>query len=196
MPEMTLLEKIFVNSKLQYIYHKWFGISRLLQFADGGQADQILELGCGIGMTTDFIASEFPDAKISALDYDAGQVRIARRNHPAHTVDFIQGDATHLEFDDESFDIIFQVFAFHHIPDYKKAMAEVHRTLKPNGRFLCLDIPVKSYNPLSEWITFQPAEFTKREYMDHLEQLGFHINRLKGLGIFLVEAVKRQPGTP
>lgn len=190
MTEMSLAEKMVVNSKLQYLYHKKFGVNRLIGFANADPVETILEIGCGIGLTTNFIASRFATAKITALDYDSDQLKIAYKSRRSNAISFVKGDATQLQFEDQSFDLIFQIFAFHHIPDYKSAMKEVYRTLKPNGRFLCLEIPVKSVNILNKWITFQPAEFTKKEFVGNLEKSGFCINRCEGRSAFFLEATK------
>jgi len=44
------------------------------------------------------------------------------------------GDATHLEAEDATYDAVFDFGIIHHIPNWKKALAEIWRVLKPGGR--------------------------------------------------------------
>ncbi len=44
-------------------------------------------------------------------------------------------DATHLEAEDSTYDAAFDFGIVHHIPDWRKALGEIWRVLKPGGRF-------------------------------------------------------------
>lgn len=47
-----------------------------------------------------------------------------------------RGDATCLEFRDEEFDFVYSYHVLEHIPEYMKALAEMHRVLKKGGTWL------------------------------------------------------------
>lgn len=190
MAEMHIIEKIIVNSKLDLIFHKWFGVSKLLNWAMVDHTEKILELGCGIGITTKFIAEKFNSAKIIALDYDKSQIQKAKDRQYNRNIKFIVGDATKLKFKNKSFDMVFEILAFHHIPNYEKAIAEVYRALKNGGKFILMDIPLKSINPFHKFFMLQPAEFTKKEFFGKLEEAGFVVRRSKGKIFFSVMALK------
>jgi len=48
-----------------------------------------------------------------------------------------RGDGEDLHFDDKSFDVVTCIDALVHFPNYKKAISEAHRVLRPNGVYLC-----------------------------------------------------------
>lgn len=45
-------------------------------------------------------------------------------------------DMEHLNFNDQSFDLVFSSLALHYLPEWDQVMKEVYRVLKPGGRFL------------------------------------------------------------
>lgn len=190
MVKMGFFAKVFVNSRVQWLLHKWFGISKLLDTTMADQAEKILELGCGIGITTTFIAKRFREAKITALDYDESQIEIAKRRKHNNNVEFIAGDAANLRFKDNTFDVVFEVLAFHHIPEYEKAIKEAHRTLKKGGRFLIMDVGLKSIGLWGKLIFFEPVKFSRKEFVEKLEKTKFKIKWTKGNLFFWIEAIK------
>ena len=74
--EMQKTEKIFVNNPIFNYLHNKFLVERFLKnISDNPKS--ILEVGCGIGYTTKAISKKFPNSKITAMDYDKGQIRLA-----------------------------------------------------------------------------------------------------------------------
>lgn len=127
MAKMGFFEKIFVNSRLDHWYHKYLGFYRFLSQIDLRESVGILEIGCGVGITSNFIASKFTKSKLTATDFDAQQVEHAKRSVVKDNIEFKQEDATKLSFSDASFDICFAIFVFHHIENYPQAVKELHR---------------------------------------------------------------------
>jgi ubiquinone/menaquinone biosynthesis C-methylase UbiE len=93
-----------------------------------------LVVGCGSGKETAVLAHDL-NSKVIGIDiienFDPEAARAVQLQH---------GDATALEFQDASFDIIFSYHALEHIPNYHKALAEMHRVLKPGGIY-CIGTP-------------------------------------------------------
>ena len=50
------------------------------------------------------------------------------------------GDACAISVADASYDAVFDFGIIHHVPDWRRALAEVHRVLKPGGRFYCEEV--------------------------------------------------------
>lgn len=187
MAEMGRVAKMFVNSRLLYYFHRMFGIAKLLDMSGNGKKGRILELGCGVGITTGFIASKFREAKIVAIDYES-QIELARKSKLPN-VRFLAGVATKLQFKGNYFDAVFESFAFHHIPDYEKAIEEAYRVLKPGGKFWIIDFALKSL-PFHRLVAFEPVHFTKDGFVRKLKNKGFVVTKDAGCLIFKVEAIK------
>jgi len=118
--KMAFLERIWVNSSPWNLFTKTFLYWPFLKKIKE-EPKKILEIGCGVGKTTSFIAKRFPEADIVAIDFDGQQIRKASRINKDHNTRFEQGDATQLVFGRNSFDAVFVFMAFHHIDDYKNA---------------------------------------------------------------------------
>jgi SAM-dependent methyltransferase len=58
----------------------------------------------------------------------------------AKNVSFVEAEASSLPLPDAAFDLVTCRTAFHHFPDPVKALSEIHRVLKPGGRFVMEDV--------------------------------------------------------
>lgn len=99
----------------------------------------ILDVGSGRGGGANFLAETFRPRKIVGLDLSAEATAFSRRNYQTASLEFIQGDALNLPFEDESFDIVINVESSHCYPDMSEFLSEVYRVLKPGGHFLLAD---------------------------------------------------------
>ncbi len=103
---------------------------------------RILELGCGAGSATRYMAETFPKAKITALDMSAPYLKVAQEKLRAYPrVDFVQGDATDTDFKDGLFDAVVSVYLMHELPleERVKVLHEAWRLLKPAGVLVVAD---------------------------------------------------------
>ncbi|MDR3563739.1 MAG: class I SAM-dependent methyltransferase [Negativicutes bacterium] len=106
--------------------------------ADGAR---FLEIAPGPGYLSIELAKRGNYA-ITGLDISKTFVRIARENAAKAVVpvDFCQGDATKMPFDDESFDFIFCSSAFKNFAAPQQVLAEIHRVLRKGGKALIIDL--------------------------------------------------------
>ena len=106
---------------------------------------KILDSGCTIGHNSAAWAKTYPDAEVHAIDVSAPLLRYgnARAQSQGVAVQFEQMNATALQFDDESFDVVFSSMFLHELPlkDIHAFMAEAFRVLKPGGLFLNMELP-------------------------------------------------------
>jgi len=95
----------------------------------------ILELGCGRAELTRKIASEYPDATITALEVDAIQHAINIRDNDLDNVTFAEGGAEAIPMAASSVDIVLMFKSLHHVATDQLATAlrEIHRVLVPGG---------------------------------------------------------------
>ncbi len=116
------------------------GVARL---ADVRAQETVLDLGCGTGTLLRALTARQPDARYTGLDPDLRALATASRRLRAEAgrVTLIQGYAQHLPMADHSFDVVLSTLIFHHLADgvKRQAIREVHRVLRPGGRFLLVD---------------------------------------------------------
>lgn len=92
--------------------------------------ERVLDVGCGTGEGTLFLAREFPQARVRGVDFAEEMIRAARAKvglDPEGRVAFKTGDASALPYPDDSFDLV----ALLNMPPF---FAELARVLRPGGQ--------------------------------------------------------------
>jgi SAM-dependent methyltransferase len=113
----------------------WFEwVARRLNLKDG---DKVLDIGCGPGWFWAGAAPVLPELlELTLADQSAGMVSEARERCAAlktWSVTGIEANAAALPFPDASFDCVVAMHMLYHVPDQARAIAEMHRVLKPGG---------------------------------------------------------------
>jgi SAM-dependent methyltransferase len=109
-----------------------------LKDVDLGQ--NLLEVGPGPGLTTDFLRTRFDH--IAALEVDPALADLLKQRMSGTNVTVTQGDATAVPFDDATFSGAVAFTMLHHVPSpalQDRLLSEVHRVLKPGGVFAGTD---------------------------------------------------------
>lgn len=103
----------------------------------------VLDVGSGIGGTSRCLAMEF-GCRVTGIDLTEEYCRAAEMLSSkvglAEQVDFRQGDATNLPFDDGVFDVVWTEHVAMNIPDKTRLYGEMHRVLKPGGTLAIYDV--------------------------------------------------------
>ena len=114
-------------------------IEELLQWSGVQQAENILDVGCGIGGSSLYLAQKF-NAKVTGITLSPVQAsRAAERAKEANLANeasFQVADAQNMPFADNSFDLVWSLESGEHMPDKTKFMQECYRVLKPGGKFI------------------------------------------------------------
>ena len=99
------------------------------------EGERILDVAAGTGtMSAQFAAD---GAHVSALDFSAGMLAEAKRRHGDNRrIEFVQGDATQLPFEDSTFDATTVSFGIRNVQEPITALKEMHRVTRPGGRIL------------------------------------------------------------
>jgi ubiquinone/menaquinone biosynthesis C-methylase UbiE len=178
---MNSIEYWAMNNPLRGFVQRHYEAPRLKRLANG-PADNVLEIGCGQGAGARIIYDLFSPQRYVGVDLDPRMIRRARRKaRVLQDATFVEGDVTSLELPDDSFDLVMDFGVVHHIPNWKGALAEVHRTLKAHGEFLFEDLPLETWErgigiPFRR-IADHPYDqmFKKQEFVSELEALGFEV---------------------
>ena len=185
-----------------------FGIHRLWKrtFAKRAQPQAgqvIVDLAGGTGDIAALLAA--PDRSVIICDTSMAMMRHGRARG-LHHVKWLAGAGEALPFADNSVDTLTIAFGIRNVTSLERALAEIHRALKPGGRFLCLEFsrpwaPVRPfYNlfsftvipRLGAWIAGEPEAYTylvesirrfphQREMVKLIENAGFRDVRYQNL---------------
>ncbi|MDR9831832.1 demethylmenaquinone methyltransferase [Staphylococcus coagulans] len=95
-----------------------------------GTADWTIALSKAVG----------PEGEVTGLDFSENMLKVGEEK-TAHmdNIRLVQGDAMAVPFDDNVFDYVTIGFGLRNVPDYSKALSEMHRVLKPGGMVVCLE---------------------------------------------------------
>lgn len=112
--------------------------SELKRLIEANKPQTSLELGCGLGRFSKFMANQKIQA--TGVDYSSVAIEKAKKRvaNERHKPTYLVGDVTHLEILSEPFDVSFDVGCFHCLDkdDQQNYVKEVYRLLKPGGTHL------------------------------------------------------------
>ena len=144
----------------------------------------VLDIGCGAGGVTLFLAQAYPLKEIVGFDVEQPVIDVAKARARdaglAGRATFVRGNPGPLPFPDRSFDVVFSKDAMIHIADKEALFAEVYRVLRPGGRFAASDwltshdgepSPAMSEYLAAEGLSFGMA--SPARYRQALEKAGF-----------------------
>lgn len=129
---------------------------------------KILDIGCGIGCFEEILS----ELNIIGLDSSKEALEEARKKSDKK---FMLGDAQHLDFPNGSFDGAFTVTTLEFLDDYKKAVDEVARVLRPGGKFVAMIL-----NPKSKYFKShagRPGSYFRKIKYTNPEEIGRYISR-------------------
>ena len=150
----------------------------------------ILDVACGAGYPALTAAESVrPGGRVVATDISPNMIAVASQH--AHrrgidNIDFVEMDAEHLQFADDSFDAVTNAYGLMFCPDAHAALREAHRVLKPGGRcaLVTWDDPPKS--PYFTAIVGVAATFLSLPPMDPAEPGPFRLADARNLESMLL----------
>lgn len=108
---------------------------------------RVLEVGAGTGLNLDHYGSEVTDLILTEPEEP-----MARRLRAKATKgDVVEASADDLPFDDDSFDTVVSTLVLCTVPDQERAIGEIRRVLKPDGRLLFLEHVRSSDEKTAKW---------------------------------------------
>jgi ubiquinone/menaquinone biosynthesis C-methylase UbiE len=162
----------------------------------------VLEVAIGTGLNLEHYPREIA---LTGLEQSPEMLELARRRAQRHglTVDLRLGDALALPFDDGRFDTVVCTFSLCEIPDNPRAIAEMHRVLRPGGVLLLAD-HVASTAPAVriiqrglELITVPlGGEHFLRRPSQYVPPAGFEIEQRERFTAGVVERLTARKSTP
>ncbi|HOV88325.1 MAG TPA: class I SAM-dependent methyltransferase, partial [Syntrophobacteraceae bacterium] len=152
---------------------------------EGGST--VLEIGCGRGAGARLILKAFRPGLYHAMDLDLEMIRRARRYlspEERRRVSLYVGDVLALPYRDDSLDAVFAFGVLHHVPDWRTALHEISRVLKPGGAYFLEEIyPFVYQNFITRHILLHPKEdrFFSGDLHEALEECRFEVKAAREL---------------
>ena len=157
--------------------------ARLAQLAQIDASQRVLDVGCGIGGPSRYLASKF-GCQVTGLDLTPEFVALAgmlaQRTRLADKVTYRQGNALDLPFPDANFDVVWSQNAAMNIADRDRLYGEMHRMLRPGGRLALQDVAAgpggEPYYP-TPWASDKSISFlfAPQSTRAALERVGFRV---------------------
>lgn len=105
----------------------------LAKAAKIGKGKRVLDVACGSGIATRHAAEKTGDASlVTGIDANPGMLAVAAQQAP--DIDWREGDAAALPFEDDTFDAVLCQFGMMFFEDRPAALREMARVSKPKGR--------------------------------------------------------------
>jgi ubiquinone/menaquinone biosynthesis C-methylase UbiE len=199
--KLNRVEKALMNNPVRALVQRHHEAALMERFGGRVEGGLVLEIGCGRGVGTEIIFERFGAREVHAFDLDPDMIEQARRSLAVYRPDRLKlsvGDAARIDAEDASYDAVFDFGIIHHVPDWRRAVAEVGRVLKPGGRFFFEEVTKKA---LGRWFyrTFlkHPTEnrFAASEFINEVQRQGINVGsnwRMWFFGDFVIGVGRRE----
>jgi ubiquinone/menaquinone biosynthesis C-methylase UbiE len=135
----TRIERWFMN-RPHHAQRVTDRAERLLSFVDMKGKQNFLEVGCGSGAVSRYIAGKYL-LNVTGVDVDLDQIQLAQESiDDIENIHFLAADSTDLPFQDNFFSIVLSFGVMHHISNWLDALGEIRRVLKPKGYLVYYDL--------------------------------------------------------
>lgn len=171
---VEIYETIFVPAMVE----EW--VAKVIALAKPQPGEHILDIACGTGALTRGVANSIgPDGRVIGLDLSPDMLEFARK-FPLNqagpvSIEWREGDANALPFEDETFEVVFCQIGLMFFPDQVMALREMRRVLKPAGR-----LGVMVWGSILECPGQTAIKASWERYLGH--EMGSRIARQHSLG--------------
>jgi len=133
------LEELHEESSRGHFIDVWTRRAMLARMGPLPEHPTVVDIGCSTGYLLEDLQSATPGVRLIGVDLVAGGLRKAHQNVPQATL--MQADACALPIEDASVDAAVSANLLEHVPDDRRALAEIFRILRPGARAVIV-VPV------------------------------------------------------
>lgn len=151
--------------------------------------DKVIDLGCGIGALSFHIARSV-GCSVLGINLCGYQIKRAKKNQKKlkiQNVRFVEADIMNLDALKEKFDAAFLIEVGQYLPDKRKAIKMIHKTLNKGARLIITDcIQKDKLNRFEKEILVET--FNKHWCFPYMETLPGYVKILKNTGFKIIKA--------
>lgn len=137
--DRSLLQRLVFRNSHDMFISEIVPHSAKLVPAKAGNRLRVLDVGCGTGEFMSRLSACSDMIALDGVDISPDMVKLAASKFENKNAAVKVGDVEELPYEDGLFDVITCSHSFHHYPDQEKAVSEMHRVLKRDGRLLMID---------------------------------------------------------
>jgi ubiquinone/menaquinone biosynthesis C-methylase UbiE len=169
-----------MNNPVRAAIQRRFEAERLLAMGGRMGGGRALEVGCGRGVGVELILDRFGAGEVDAFDLDPRMIERARDRlrRRKEKIRLWVGDVTAISAPDAHYDAVFDFGIVHHVPDWRAALREIHRVLRPSGRLYAEEVFERFIaDPLWRRVLEHPQKdrFDAARFEKGLEGAGFRV---------------------
>jgi len=125
--------ELFERYLVPAITSKW--AADLIERTSPQRGESVLDVACGTGIVARLAAERMAAGRVAGLDLNSGMLAVARSApHAGPPIEWIEGSALDLPFNDGSFDLVLCQLGLQFFPDKPLAVHEMRRVLRAPGR--------------------------------------------------------------
>lgn len=197
---LNTVEYVAMNNPVRAAFQRRYEARKLLRMGGAMHGGRALEIGCGRGVGVEIILGQFGAEYVDAFDLDPRMVAVAakRIERRGARVRLWVGNATRIDAEDGTYDAVFDFGIIHHIPEWRNALAEVYRVLKPGGRFYAEEVlSAFIHNAIWKRVLDHPVEnrFDYEQFKTGLTVAGFALAAAERIGRSFAWYVADKPET-
>lgn len=160
---------------------------------------RVLDIGTGFGAAAGFLSKHLSKgSKLWTADpaeemLEGAKIKLAREGLDKRIpIEFVQADASKLDFEDGFFDIVISVMVLHHVLNLNSVLKELLRVLKKGGKLLLVDYVPKASKELEFHRRHTESDFFEPRFVVQcIKQNGAEKVRFKNSKLwYLVESTK------
>ncbi len=141
-------------------YYSMAWLKQMVKHIPKGKHVSILDIGCGTGILYELLKNEGYDFSYTGVDLSDSMIEVGKKRYAG--IDLRIMDSEKLEFEDNSYDIVFMRSVLHHLPQPVDAVKEMQRVSKG---IIIVSEPLR--NILTELPRWAAKKFTKHFDPEH-----------------------------
>ncbi|MBE0673171.1 MAG: methyltransferase domain-containing protein [Bacteroidales bacterium] len=182
--EYTMLHyPLYVNESEDFLSAQENLTRHCISYIEPLEGKTVLEVGCGNGVQTKFLATYYKPKLITGIDLNRSNISIANREKQRRGIEhvhFLVDDAQSMrKIKDNYFDVVINIESAFHYPDKQAFLHEIRRVLAPGGSFIIADIVSTTGSRKPDKITWKTRmklhHWTLGQYHEGIRNAGLEI---------------------